>query len=338
MDLTPYLPVLIGIAVAGLLAGLGYAARAVIARHWRVVLPRTPLPTLALAASYGVYSYALLFVPWWVAVVQAAAFELTYIGLAAAHDLDGGQRKRAAGISVGAVATSVIYNTLAGWFHRQPQLLETAHPGAWLALATLHGAPLAWVAYLVAQLLLHERPRGQAQIRKQRRALIRRLARELRTTRDKLAQTTEAPARELAELRAQLDDAVFLGAQRLRELQQLAPLQESAAQQARDTERAQAELAQARASLARSEQAAAQHEREAAQAHARVAEIERIAAQHERELAQARTELAQVGEIDLRAVAQALARSDLGAREIGRLLGRNDSTVRGWLKISQPAA
>ncbi|MFN8504459.1 hypothetical protein [Kouleothrix sp.] len=31
--------------------------------HWRGVLARLPLPMLALAASYGVYSFAALFVP-----------------------------------------------------------------------------------------------------------------------------------------------------------------------------------------------------------------------------------------------------------------------------------
>lgn len=123
--------------------------------NWRGILARLPLPMLALSASYGVYSFALLFVPQWVAVVQAAAFELTYIGLAVTQGLDTAQRKRATGISLGAVATSIIYNTLAGWFHTQSGLLDVASPIAWLCLAILHGAPLAWVAFLVANLLLH---------------------------------------------------------------------------------------------------------------------------------------------------------------------------------------
>jgi len=124
----------------------------------RWLFARLPLPMLALAASYGVYSYALLFAPPWVAVAQAAAFELTYIGLAVSPGFDLAQRKRATMISIGAVAASVIYNTLAGWFHAQPQLLANANATAWLCLAVLHGAPLAWVAYLVADLLLHTAP------------------------------------------------------------------------------------------------------------------------------------------------------------------------------------
>jgi len=128
------------------------------ALDWRGLLARLPLPMLALAASYGVYSFALLFVPPWVAVVQAAAFELTYVGLAVTQGLSEAQRNRATGISIGAVAASIIYNTLAGWFHAQPQLLVDATAIAWLCLAVLHGAPLAWVAYLVADLLLHSAP------------------------------------------------------------------------------------------------------------------------------------------------------------------------------------
>jgi len=127
-------------------------------KHWRTILSRLPLPMLALAASYGVFEFARLFVPVWVAIVQAAAFELCYIGLAVTRDLVADQRKRATAISVGAVVASIVYNTLAGWFHRQPALLDAASPIAWLMFAILHGAPLAWVAYLVADLLLHSAP------------------------------------------------------------------------------------------------------------------------------------------------------------------------------------
>lgn len=122
---------------------------------WRGILARLPLPMLALAASYGVYRFALLFVPEWVAIVQAAAFETTYIGLAVTRGLDPAGRKRATAISLGAVVASIIYNTLAGWFHAQPDVLASAGRIAWLCLAVLHGAPLAWVAFLVANLLLH---------------------------------------------------------------------------------------------------------------------------------------------------------------------------------------
>lgn len=139
-------------------AALGQALAAIgraIGAYWRPVLAGLPLPMLALAASYGVYSYAKLFVPEWVAIAQAAAFELTYIGLAVLAGLSERQRGRARAISIGAVLASIIYNTLAGWFHQRPGLIETASNEAWLMLAILHGLPLAWVAYLVSDLLLH---------------------------------------------------------------------------------------------------------------------------------------------------------------------------------------
>lgn len=126
-----------------------------IKNSWRGFLARLPLPMLALSASYGVYSFALLFVPHWVAVTQAAAFELTYIGLAVQPLMRDDARRRATSISIGAVLVSILYNTLAGLFHRNPTWLVDMWTPYEIGLALLHGAPLAWVAYLVADLLLH---------------------------------------------------------------------------------------------------------------------------------------------------------------------------------------
>jgi hypothetical protein len=126
--------------------------------NWRGLLAALPLPMLALAASYGVYQYALLFVPAWVAITQASAFEATYLGLAALTLVSADQRRRAGRISVGAVIVSILYNSLAGLFHRQPGLLVGMPLWGDVILATLHGAPLAWVAYLVSDLLLHRAP------------------------------------------------------------------------------------------------------------------------------------------------------------------------------------
>ena len=124
-------------------------------RHWRSFLAHLPLPTLGLAASYGVYRFALLFVPSWVAIVQAASFEATYIGLAVAQGLSVDQRRRAQYIGFGAVSVSIVYNSLDGLFHRRPELLTTMPLAGDIALSVLHGLPLALVAYLVANLLLH---------------------------------------------------------------------------------------------------------------------------------------------------------------------------------------
>lgn len=121
-------------------------------RQAEYLLTRAPLPMLALAASYGVWSFNLLFVPGWVAFVSAAAFELTYVALAFTPTSD---PKRAVHVSIAAVVVSVLYNVLASLFVRQPGLLVDTPLWGDVALAVLHGAPLAIVAYHVAGLLLH---------------------------------------------------------------------------------------------------------------------------------------------------------------------------------------
>jgi flagellar biosynthesis GTPase FlhF len=117
------------------------------------IFQRAPLPMLAASASYGVYQFALLYVPWWVAMMQASAFELTYIGLATIEAKNEQERRKARYISMGTVVVSVLYNSLAGFFERNG--LDTLPFWGEVLLAALHGAPLAIVAYLVAELLLH---------------------------------------------------------------------------------------------------------------------------------------------------------------------------------------
>lgn len=161
MEMTTLILLAIGAAagVLGVLALWLWQGWRIARTPWRKVFAVLPLPMLGVAASYGVYSFALLFVPAWVAVVQAAAFELTYIGLAVHLGLSEGQRQRARWISGGAVAVSILYNSLAGLFHRQPALL--AQGEGWgvivrdVLLSIAHGLPLALVAYFVADLLLH---------------------------------------------------------------------------------------------------------------------------------------------------------------------------------------
>lgn len=123
--------------------------------HWREIISRASLPLLTLGAMYGVYSFSALFVPDLVAIVIAGAFELVYVGLAIATDLDDKQRQKAKWISLGAVAVSVSYNWAAGILHTTPGLFGQLDSFAHWILAGLHGAPLAVLAYLVADLLLH---------------------------------------------------------------------------------------------------------------------------------------------------------------------------------------
>lgn len=125
--------------------------------HFTDWLAMAPLPMLGLAASYGVFYFADYFVPTWVAVAEAAAFELTYIGLAAMRNLKEKQRKYAQKVSLGAVMVSIIYNTVAGGLHQDPNLLMDL-PRFWFwMISILHGAPLALLAYLVADLLFHQK-------------------------------------------------------------------------------------------------------------------------------------------------------------------------------------
>lgn len=135
----------------------GHAVRKKSKTSAREILAVLPLPMLGLAASYGVYFFAAQFVPMWVAIAEAAAFELTYIGLAALHGLNEKQRKRASHISLGAVAVSMIYNSIAGGLHQDPNLLENLHRFWFWMISILHGAPLAILAYLIADLILHRK-------------------------------------------------------------------------------------------------------------------------------------------------------------------------------------
>lgn len=120
----------------------------------RDLLARAPLPLLALSAAWGVWQFQMLFTPAWVAALSAVAFEAVYVSLSFAAVPDA---RRATAISVSAVAVSVLYNTLSSLFHLRPALLDGRALWLDMALAVLHGAPLAIVAYAVADLLLHRR-------------------------------------------------------------------------------------------------------------------------------------------------------------------------------------
>ena len=125
----------------------------------RWLFERLPLPMLALSAAYGVWSFNSLFVPPFFALVSAGAFELVYVSLSVARVQS---RVKALWIAGSAVAVSVIYNSLAGLFHLRPALLADKLLIADVALAVLHGLPLAVLAYFVADLLLHDQHQGEA--------------------------------------------------------------------------------------------------------------------------------------------------------------------------------
>lgn len=121
------------------------------------LLQVAPLPMLGLAASYGVYFFASQFVPVAVAIAEAAAFELTYIGLTSMKDLNEKQQSRARKVSLWAVIVSVIYNTLAGAIHQDADIIQDLNLFWFWMLAVIHGAPLATLAYFVADLIFHQK-------------------------------------------------------------------------------------------------------------------------------------------------------------------------------------
>lgn len=120
------------------------------------IIPALSLPMLALSAAYGVYFFAVQFVPPFIAVIEAASFELIYIGLAMIKTSDDG-RKYARYVSVGAVGVSIIYNTIAAAIHQKPDLLIDLAPTLRWIISFVHGAPLAVLAYLVSDLLFHRK-------------------------------------------------------------------------------------------------------------------------------------------------------------------------------------
>jgi len=122
----------------------------------KIVLPYLALIALGLSASYGVFQFSLLYVPVAMAYVTAAAFELTYIGLAVVPLADKESKGKAVWVAQAAVLVSVAYNVISGFMHRNP-----VAPTSWdrwgveIALSLIHGLPLASVGYLLSTLILH---------------------------------------------------------------------------------------------------------------------------------------------------------------------------------------
>lgn len=162
------MPQLIALTIfnIALIAFITFRLYAVV-QDWRKVLAMLPTPMLGFASSYGVYAFNRLFVPAWVAVVMAAAYETTYVGLAALDNLDDAQRKRAKRIALIAATISFAQNAIAGIFHAVPELRGWI--AQWQALprvglygggSLLHAAQV-WIAFATADLTLH-RPSAQA--------------------------------------------------------------------------------------------------------------------------------------------------------------------------------
>jgi hypothetical protein len=110
-----------------------------------------PISLLALSASYGIYSFSLLFVPWYIAGITALAFEMTYISLVFIDST------KAKPVSIMAVIVSVLWNVGHSMFVLYPASVEMVYNSLLMSfiLAAIHGIPLATLAYLVADVSLH---------------------------------------------------------------------------------------------------------------------------------------------------------------------------------------
>jgi len=117
------------------------------------LLPILPLPTLGIAASWGVYHFAHKFSPMPIAIFEAIGFELVYIGLSTLRDIPDKFRKYRKYVSLGAVGVSVVYNSLSAWLVLEPTLFDSLHFGWQIAVSVAHGLPIALLGYFVADLI-----------------------------------------------------------------------------------------------------------------------------------------------------------------------------------------
>lgn len=127
---------------------------------WRAVLAMLPTPMLGFASSYGVYAFNTHFAPPWVAIIMAAAYEVTYVGIAAFANLSTSQVDKGNKIARDAAVISFAQNALAGLVYIQPSVRGYEAWGAWsllvnLPLAALHAAQV-WIAYRAANFTLHK--------------------------------------------------------------------------------------------------------------------------------------------------------------------------------------
>ena len=119
----------------------------------RSALAVLSVPLLAAPSAYGVYTYLEPQSGPWAAGSAALGYEVLYIGvnILALHS----ERLRAYGrnVALAAVATAVVFNTLAHYRATVPDIAHTTVDAAALGLALITSLPLAGLAYAVSVLL-----------------------------------------------------------------------------------------------------------------------------------------------------------------------------------------
>lgn len=130
---------------------------------WRKVFASLPTPMTGIAASYGVYAFNVIFLPWWVAAIEAAAFETVYIGLPALDNLTPAQQAKARKVAMYAGWVSFVQNIGSAFFYTaigKKALAGIEASSMWvsvpffLGLATIH-ALMVWIGYHSAVLVFH---------------------------------------------------------------------------------------------------------------------------------------------------------------------------------------
>lgn len=116
------------------------------------------LLSLGIVASYGVYEFSTHFVKNNVfALIEAAAFELTYVGLAFSHGLPVKVQAYAQRVSLGAMIISALFNTFANALNMDPDLSAKLSPFLFWSVAILRGVPVPVLAYFMADLIIHQK-------------------------------------------------------------------------------------------------------------------------------------------------------------------------------------
>lgn len=187
-----------------------------VGNHLVWLAPRLAIVALSLVSAYEVYRFLLWFLPEWLAIISAGAFELVYIALVVIPYDSDKQKERGTNLSRVAVGVSVTYTFIAGYSHLDPQWMQWVATGRdWLAICFkflitfLHAVPLATMAYSVSGLVLHSNSSGVA-LNSEKNA-IERLTERLEQLENQIAQPVEIPAlntlvEQVAELGKRLED------------------------------------------------------------------------------------------------------------------------------------
>lgn len=302
----------------------------------RKLLTLLSVPLLALPSAIGVFYWLSPHSGWFGAALTAAGFEVLYIGVNVLIISSPELRKYARNVALAAVATAVIFNTLARYQAMLcPPLADGSLPPGCsirtapddpfaLFLAVLESIPLAGLAYAVSVLLhrLSEAETRAGDEATRQAAMLASVQQELRQTRDLVA-SSEHDAASLREVVAgQTETIADLRAQLASKDEAAAPLRE--------------ELAELRDRLARIEPTAANLGRSLEETRDQLRTAREDVQQLTHEAATLRSRPAPLPPSRTQVIAYARERMDAGASrsEVAAELGYSESTLRTWMEVA----